>query len=88
MVERVFKTLEDAEEFYTTTTRAQSMLLAAVLRPLIANGSLGEYELVNSLGETEKAALQRRTPETPAIAGLVQMLRQDLRLPEGTGHVG
>ena len=85
MVERAFKTLEDAEEFLMATTRAQSMVLAAVLRPFIADGFLIEHDLVKSLAETERAALQRRTPETAAILGLAEMLRQDLGLPEGTG---
>ncbi len=88
MAERVFKTLADAEEFLMKTTRAQSMILAAVLRPLIANGSLSEDELTSSLAATEQAALQRRTPETAAIGGLAELLRLDLGLPEGTGHGG
>ena len=85
---RVFKTLADAETFLMRTTRAQSMLLAAVLRPLIANGSLNDDKLAWSLAATEKAALRRRTPETPALLGLVELLRQDLGLTEGTGHTG
>ncbi len=88
MAERVFKTLEDAENYLMATTRAQSMILAAALRPLIGNGSLSEDDLVASLAETERAALQRRTLETPAISGLAQMLRQDLELAEGTGPGG
>ena len=88
MAERVFKTLEDAENYLMATTRAQSMILAAALRPLIGNGSLSEDDLVASLAETERAALQRRTLETPAITGLAQMLRQDLGLAEGTGPGG
>ena len=88
MAERVFKTLEDAENYLMATTRAQSMILAAALRPLIGNGSLSEDDLVASLAETERAALQRRTLETPAISGLAQMLRQDLGLAEGTGPGG
>ena len=88
MAQRAFNTLEDAEKYFMATTRAQSMLLAAALRPLIANGSLIEHDLVSSLAATEQAALQRRTLETPAVSGLAQMLRQDLGLPEGTGHGG
>ena len=88
MAERAFETLADAEAYLMATTRAQSMILAAVLRPLITNGSLIEDELTSSLAATEQAALQRRTPETPAILGLAQMLRLDLGLPEGTGHGG
>ena len=88
MAERAFKTLEEAEVFFMAATRAQTMLLAAVLRPLIANGSLIEQELVSSLAKSEQAALQRHTPETPALSGLAAMLRQDLGLPEGTVHVG
>ena len=82
MAERVFKTLEDAEDCFMATTRAHSMLLAAVLRPLIENGSLSEDELASSLAAREKGALLRRTPETPALVGLAAMLRQDLGLPE------
>ncbi len=88
MAERVFKTLAEAEVYLMATTRAQSMILAAVLRPLIANGSLVEHDLVTSLASTEKAALQRRTRETPAVVGMAALLRQDLGLPEGTGPGG
>jgi len=86
LAERAFNTLEEAEIYLMATTRAQSFILAAALRPLIQNGFLSEDDLASSLAETERAALQRRTLETPAISGLAQMLRQDLGLPEGTGH--
>ncbi len=85
---RVFKTLEDAEEYFMATTRAHSMVLAAVLRPLIENGSLSEDELASSLAARERAALLRRTRETVALLGLAAMLRRDLGLPEGTGPGG
>ncbi len=88
MAERAFKTLEDAEIYFMATTRAQSFILAAVIRPLIGSGYLDEGDLAASLDATEVAALERGTLETPAIVGLVQMLRQDLGLPEGTDHGG
>ncbi len=85
---RAFKTLEEAEAYFLTTTRAQSKILATVVRLLIANGSLRKGDLVSWIDETDKAALQRRTPETAALSGLAQLLRQDLGLPEGTGLGG
>ena len=85
MAERAFKTLEEAEIYLMATTRAQSFILAAVIRPLIGSGYLDEGELAASLDETKVAALERGTLETPAIVGLVQMLRQDLGLAKGTG---
>jgi hypothetical protein len=73
-------TNEQLEEFLKATTAAQSMLLAAVLRPLLANGIVSEQELAASLDATEQAAMQRRSPETPALTGLIDLLRRDLGL--------
>lgn len=75
-----FNTLKDAEDFFAATIRAQSMILAAVVRPMIADGSLSESDLRESLNSTERAALERRTPETSALTGLVELLRADLGL--------
>ena len=87
MAEPVGRTLPQIEDLLKQTIRAQSFILAAVLRPLIGSGYLDEGDLAASLDATEVAALERGTLETPAIVGLVQMLRQDLGLPEATGQV-
>lgn len=79
-----FNTLQDAEDFITTVTRAQSMVLAAILRTMMTSGSLSETDLRESLDATEQAALQRRTRETPAVTGLVEILRNDLGLSSET----
>lgn len=76
---------EDLVRTYMVTTAAQSMLLAAVLRPLIENGAVSEQALVASLTEKEMAALRRATPETGALTALIALLRRDLGLPE-TNH--
>lgn len=80
-------TTEQLEDFIKSTIAAQSMLLAAVLRPLLANGTISEQELAASLDATEQAAMQRRTPETPALTGLIDLLRHDLGLGEAN-HPG
>ena len=74
-------TNEELERFFAETTAAQSMLLAAVLRPLIESGALPQRELETSLAEKERAALDRRTPEVSALLGLIELLRRDLGLP-------
>ncbi len=74
----LFTTLQEADAFVTHITAAHSMLLAAIIRPLIESGSLDEADLRNSLDTTERAALERRTPETAALSGLVGLLRRDL----------
>jgi hypothetical protein len=76
--ERAFTTIEEAEQFITALTRAQSMLLAAILRPLLANSTLTESDLRQSLIASETAAMQRRTRETSAFVGLIAVLRADL----------
>jgi hypothetical protein len=77
-------TLAELEHMLTVTTAAQSMLLAAVLRPLIASGAVSEDALVVSLAEKERAAMERGTLETGALTGLIDLLRRDLGLSEGT----
>ncbi len=67
-----------------TTVAAQSIILASVLRPLIIKGVVSEAEFSASLAATEQAALERRTPETPALTGLIDLLRRDLGLSEAT----
>ena len=74
-------THEELENWVVTVTAAQSMLLAAILRPLIANGHLSEDALVASLDEKERAAFERKSRETPALIGLIDLLRRDLELP-------
>lgn len=69
-------------------TRAQSMLLATVVRTLIEQGAITEEALRRALDATAQAAFQRRTPETPALLGLIDILRADLGLPEGTRPAG
>jgi len=75
---------EQFEDLFKSTVAAQSMLLAAVMRPLLANGTITERELAASLGATEQAAMQRRTPETSALTGLIALLRRDLGLGEAS----
>lgn len=77
-------TLEELERFVTHVTAAQSVLLASILRAFLVKGALTESELNAVLDATEQAALQRRTPETPALTGLVALLRRDLGLDAGT----
>ena len=80
----MFETLEDAEKYLLNFTAAQSFVLAAVLRSMLVSRALKESDLREALDATEAAAFQRRTPETGAVAGLVQLLRRDLGWPEGT----
>jgi hypothetical protein len=75
-------TVEELEWLIENLTAAQSMLLAGILRPLIDGGAVAESALSDSLAEKERAALDRRTPETPALLGLIDLLRRDLGLPE------
>lgn len=84
----MFKDLKDAEAFITQLTRAQSMVGASIVRALLDSGALTESDLRKALEATEQAALQRRTPETPAVLGLVEVLRTDLGLTEGTDPGG
>ena len=81
-------THEQLVDFVRNATAAQSMLLAAVFRPLIQSGALSEDDLQRSLSAVEQAALQRRTPEVPALTGLIDLLRQDLGLSARTGRDG
>ena len=76
-------THEELEHLVITVTRAQSMLLASVLRPFLTAGTITEEALVASLVESERAALERETPEIPALTGLIAVLREDLGLGEG-----
>ena len=77
-------TLEELKKLVESVTAAQSMLLASVVRPLLASNLLSESEMLGSLAATEQAALARRTPETPYLLGLIEVLRRDLKLPEGS----
>ena len=79
-------THEELEKLFTETTAAQSMLLAAVLRPIIDRGAISETDLIYSLSEKERAAMERRTPETGALTALIALLHRDLGLPDTTGH--
>ena len=80
MTERFFNTLDEAADFMALSVTAQSMLFASVLRAFIAKGVISERDLDEALAATEKAAMQRRTPETPALTGLIELLRRDLGL--------
>lgn len=75
-------TIDHLADLLKTSIAAQSMLLASVLRPLIIKGVVSEAEFLASLAATEQAALERRTPETPALIGLIYRLRRDLGLCE------
>ncbi len=80
MTEPFFNTLEEAADFMALTVAAQSMLFASVLRAFIAKGVISERDLDEALAATDKAAMQRRSPETPALTGLIALLRRDLGL--------
>ena len=77
-------TIAHLTDLLTTSIAAQSILLATVLRPLIIKGVVSEAEFSASLAATEQAALERRTPETIALTGLIDLLRRDLGLGEAT----
>ena len=80
MTDRIFNNLDEAADFMTTTVAAQSMLLASVLRAFMAKGLITVTDLDETLQATEQAAMQRRTPETPSLTGLIKLLRRDLGL--------
>ena len=80
MQQQAFTSLKEASDFITTLARAQSMLLASVLRALLSAGTLNENDLSDALAATERAALERRTLETPALTGFIDLLRRDLGL--------
>ena len=86
MPEPLFKNLDEAAAFMTTTVAAQSMLLASILRAFIIKGLVTETDLDQVLNETERAALERGTPETPALTGLIDLLRRDLGLAITKDH--
>ena len=86
MPEPLFKNLDEAAAFMKTTVAAQSMLLASVLRAFIIKGVITATDLDQALSETERAALERGTPETPALTGLIDLLRRDLGLDATTDH--
>lgn len=77
-------THEELETLVEKLTAAQSMLTASILRAFIENGAITEAQLADVLSQTEHAALQRRTPETVALTGLIDLLRRDLGLIEET----
>ena len=72
------------EKLIKALTAAQSMLLSSVIRALLANDTVTENEISASLDLTYRAALDRKTPETPYLTGLIELLRRDLGLGEGT----
>lgn len=77
-------TNEELIQFIQTLTASQSMLLAAVLRPFVNKGLISHSDLAQSLDATERAALERRTSETPALTGLIDLLRRDLGFDKAT----
>lgn len=82
------QTVPQLAQVVAEVTAAQSMLLASVLRPLIARGAVSERDLALSLDLTERAAFERRTNEASALTGLIALLRRDLGLSQaGTGGV-
>ncbi len=86
MSEPLFKNLDEAADFMAVTVAAQSMLLASILRAFIIKGLITETDLDQALSETERAALERGTPETPALTGLIDLLRRDLGFAVTTDH--
>ena len=77
-------TIAHLADLLQSSIEAQSLILASVLRPLIMKGVITEAELSASLAATEQAAMERRTPETPALTGLIDLLRRDLGLSEAS----
>lgn len=77
-------TNDELQALVTALIAAQSMLLASVLRPFITNGVIAATDLEESLDLTERAALERRTQETPVLTALIDLLRRDLGLGKGT----
>lgn len=75
---------EELEDLLKSTIAAQSMLTASILRAIMQSGGLTNDHLVGALDATEQSALARRTPETPVLIGLLDLLRRDLGLNEGT----
>ena len=75
-------TNEQLKDLLTATIAAQSILHANILRAIMQSGGLTEAHLIAALSATEQAAFQRRTPETPALTGLLDLLRRDLGLNE------
>lgn len=80
-------TNEELEDLLKSTIAAHSMLNASVLRAIMQSGGLTEGRLIEALAATEQAALARRTPETPVLTGLLDLLRRNLRLDEATHRV-
>ncbi len=79
-------TNEELHHYLMITTAAQSMIQAAILRALMDEGAVSESRLSEILDAVESTALQRKTPETPAVTGLIALLRRDLGWPEDTGR--
>ncbi len=79
-------TVAQLKELLTLVTAAQSMLLGAIVRPLLQSGALGEDALRDSLQHLARAAYQRRAQETPTLTALIEILLQDLGLNKGTSQ--
>jgi hypothetical protein len=73
-------TSEQLQHLFALVTASQSMILAAVIRPLLQSGALSEDDLRASLQHTAQAALQNRAQETPTLAALTEILIRDLGL--------
>jgi hypothetical protein len=73
-------TSEQLQHLFALVTASQSMILAAVIRPLLQSGAISEDALLSSLQHTAHAALQNRAQETPTLAALTEILIRDLGL--------
>ena len=73
-------TSEQLQHLFALVTASQSMILAAVIRPLLQSGALSEDALRASLQHTAHAALQNRAQETPTLTALSEILIRDLGL--------
>lgn len=73
-------TADQLKALITSAAAAQSILLATILRTFVVKGLITEAELNAALEATEQAAVRQRTPETPLLTGLIDLLRRDLGL--------
>ena len=80
----MFETIEEADRVVTALTAAQTLLIANILRLLIDRNAIGESDLSDVFDSMDRAAMERRTPETPYLTGLTKALRSSVGLTEQT----
>ena len=86
--QRATKTLADLEALFTATVNAQSVVLASILRAMIASDPLMAKDLRDSLDATDRAWHELGRAGAHAVLGLTALLRRDLGWLEGTGSGG